>query len=121
MADTGDNCAFVSNANQANFDGDSQGDACDADDDNDGVADGSDLCAATPAGTLVDSSNGCAVTQQCPCAGPRGTTVAWKNHGQYASCVASATNALVTLGLITGDEKGVIQSTAAKSGCGAKK
>ncbi len=41
-----DNCASVSNANQLNTDGDSQGDACDSDDDNDTVADGSD-CAPT--------------------------------------------------------------------------
>jgi hypothetical protein len=37
-----DNCPSTANISQANFDGDSQGDACDADDDNDGVADLSD-------------------------------------------------------------------------------
>ena len=37
-----DNCATVYNPDQANFDGDSQGDACDTDDDNDGVADTTD-------------------------------------------------------------------------------
>jgi hypothetical protein len=39
-----DNCPTVANADQANLDGDTQGDACDTDDDNDGVADGSDNC-----------------------------------------------------------------------------
>ena len=39
-----DNCPFVANTNQANNDGDSMGDACDPDDDNDGVADTSDNC-----------------------------------------------------------------------------
>jgi hypothetical protein len=34
-----DNCPAVANAGQANADGDSQGDACDADDDNDGLPD----------------------------------------------------------------------------------
>ena len=37
-----DNCAAVSNADQLNTDGDSEGNACDNDDDNDGVADASD-------------------------------------------------------------------------------
>ena len=37
-----DNCIDIANADQADFDGDSQGDACDPDDDNDGVADWAD-------------------------------------------------------------------------------
>ena len=37
-----DNCALVANRAQDNTDGDAFGDACDADDDGDGVADGSD-------------------------------------------------------------------------------
>jgi hypothetical protein len=39
-----DNCPTTANANQANNDGDSQGDLCDTDDDNDGVLDGPDNC-----------------------------------------------------------------------------
>ncbi len=39
-----DNCPNAANADQANFDGDAQGDACDPDDDNDGVPDASDNC-----------------------------------------------------------------------------
>jgi hypothetical protein len=42
-----DNCPYVSNANQANLDGDSMGDACDADDDNDNVIDVFDFCPQT--------------------------------------------------------------------------
>jgi uncharacterized protein DUF4394/thrombospondin type 3 repeat protein len=34
-----DNCPSVANSDQANFEGDAEGDACDADDDNDGVPD----------------------------------------------------------------------------------
>ena len=45
VLDDSDNCATNANANQANNDGDAQGDACDPDDDNDGAADGSDNCA----------------------------------------------------------------------------
>jgi hypothetical protein len=39
QSDGVDNCAEVPNALQQNFDGDSQGNACDADDDNDGLPD----------------------------------------------------------------------------------
>ena len=44
MADEVDNCATVANTDQANNDADAFGDACDADDDNDGVADEVDNC-----------------------------------------------------------------------------
>lgn len=39
IPDASDNCPTVSNASQANNDGDSLGDACDPDDDNDGLSD----------------------------------------------------------------------------------
>jgi hypothetical protein len=43
-----DNCRSTPNADQANFDNDRQGDACDRDDDNDKVLDANDLDSATP-------------------------------------------------------------------------
>jgi hypothetical protein len=47
VADGTDNCPTTSNPNQADADGDDQGDACDPDDDGDGVADGTDNCPTT--------------------------------------------------------------------------
>ena len=38
-ADTTDNCPSIPNPDQANFDEDSQGNACDSDDDDDGMPD----------------------------------------------------------------------------------
>jgi DNA/RNA endonuclease G (NUC1) len=58
VPDSVDNCPFTANADQADFDGDGQGDACDSDDDGDGVADGADLCPNTPPNTQVNSA-GC--------------------------------------------------------------
>lgn len=43
VGDNADNCPTVANASQTNTDGDSLGDACDPDDDNDGVIDEDDL------------------------------------------------------------------------------
>jgi hypothetical protein len=42
-----DNCRFVSNASQANADGDSLGNACDSDDDNDGLSDDAEVALGT--------------------------------------------------------------------------
>jgi List-Bact-rpt repeat protein/VPS62-like protein/thrombospondin type 3 repeat protein/WD40 repeat protein len=39
LLDVNDNCPTVANADQTNTDGDSEGDACDSDDDNDGLSD----------------------------------------------------------------------------------
>ena len=44
VPDGGDNCDFLANPDQANLDGDAQGDACDADDDGDGRSDVTDNC-----------------------------------------------------------------------------
>jgi hypothetical protein len=51
-----DNCPLDANADQANADGDGEGDACDADDDNDGILDAADNCSlvANPDQANVD-------------------------------------------------------------------
>ena len=44
VGDAVDNCPFIANAAQANYDGDALGDVCDGDDDNDAVLDNVDDC-----------------------------------------------------------------------------
>jgi uncharacterized protein (UPF0548 family) len=54
-----DNCPVVANASQANNDGDAQGDACDPDDDNDGVPDASDACPLVASTGFDANHDGC--------------------------------------------------------------
>jgi hypothetical protein len=68
IRDENDNCPTTPNANQANNDGDAQGDVCDPDDDNDGVPDVSDGCPLVAAAT----ANGCPAVSLPPL--PTGTT-----------------------------------------------
>lgn len=117
VADGSDNCALVANASQANFDGDGAGDACDTDDDADAVLDGADLCPATPLSVLVNGS-GCSGQQQV--ALTCGASASWSTHGQYVSCVSQAATAAKSAGLLTGQQAGVIVSTAAKSATGRR-
>jgi Thrombospondin type 3 repeat len=73
------------------------GDACDLDDDNDGVLDAADLCLTTPLGALVNVQ-GCAIVDVCPCVNN------WKNHGTYVSCVAHTAESFVASGLLRHEE-----------------
>jgi hypothetical protein len=118
VADTADNCQFVANATQLDFDGDHLGDACDVDVDGDNVTNDQDICPFTPLGSIVERSSGCSLAQLCPCSGPRGQSIAWKNHGAYTSCVAQTGNSFVTQGLFTQTQKDAATSAAANSTCG---
>jgi len=54
----------------------------------------------------------------CPCNGQAGSGGAWRNHGQYVSCVAKASNNLIRQGLINRSERKSIVQEAAQSQCG---
>jgi hypothetical protein len=59
IGDEADNCELVSNADQVNFDADSQGDACDLDDDNDGFTDEQELADGTDPLSRFSCRSGC--------------------------------------------------------------
>jgi PA domain len=93
--------------------------------DHDGVPDGRDAClgsAQTPT-VVIEScvstapnvvfSDGCRISDQvADCA------VGARNHGAFVSCVAHLGNDLKKAGIITGDQKGSLQSCAASSSIG---
>lgn len=62
VSDSADNCPRVKNQDQADWDGDGLGTACDRDDDFDGIPDGRDDCRTTIPGQAVDD-RGCAIDQ----------------------------------------------------------
>jgi hypothetical protein len=86
--------------------------------DGDGVPDGADACLGSTPTVIVgdcDSgvdndvfADGCTVADQV-----NACAVGARNHGAFVSCVAHVTNALKKQGIITGAEKGAIQSCAA--------
>jgi len=62
-----------------------------------------------------------ALAAACPCDGltpPNGTAAPWRNHGQYASCMARFRNTLRKGGCLTDDLKRTIVRCAARSTCG---
>lgn len=60
LTDNVDNCPSISNADQADFDGDGLGDVCDPDIDDDGILNADDMCNDTPLGSVV-GVDGCMV------------------------------------------------------------
>jgi hypothetical protein len=104
---------------QDDFDDDLAGDACDADDDADGVADAGDLCPATVPGDVVQPEEGCSLEQLCPCEGPMGQSLPWSSPGQFVRCVSHHANEFYGLGLISNREMGALMEEAARSECGA--
>jgi len=117
VEDANDNCPIDANADQQDSDGDGTGDACDTsgDTDEDGVADEDDACPNTEGDAATDSV-GCSSKQLLEVACPQ--SKAWKNHGQYVSCVTKEAKRQADSGLITNTQKGAIVSEAANSSVG---
>ena len=121
IADGDDNCPNTQNPDQANYDNDSQGDLCDADDDNDGVADVNDVLPFSDIRPTVmigacnsGAANGIAF--------PNGETVQDRinallatnpNHGQLVAGVNQILQDAEAAGLITKAGRKAIHACAA--------
>ncbi|MDX1705669.1 hypothetical protein [Pseudidiomarina sp.] len=92
------------------------------DTDGDGINDDLDFCPASDlSDTVVVGTNDSGVTNHLNASGCTITDeinacrVEGQNHGQFVSCVSDVTNSLKDAGVISGKEKGKIQSAAARS------
>jgi hypothetical protein len=128
VSDSMDNCLAEANPDQKDSDNDGEGDACDVcpedaenDEDGDGFCADFDACPDSNTDDKVSIGScetgvgnavieGCSINDQIDeCAEDA------SNHGRFVSCVAKLTNSLKKDNIISGKEKGEIQSCAAQS------
>lgn len=123
VLDVDDNCVAIANADQANNDGDTLGDACDPDDDNDGVLDGADpFPFSDQGGSVVVGTCDSGVANQQLATGATfmdliGAAFAAANgsHGKWVQAVTQLADGWKKAGLISGADQGAITSCAASS------
>jgi hypothetical protein len=115
VLNSADNCVYDANADQANTDGEGLGDACDADDDNDGFSDEVEQAVGTdPKRADTDGDGVSDTVDQCPrtagnqpngCAGDdQPPTVSWSGPADNANLRPAAAN---TLEAGAADDRGV--------------
>lgn len=124
IEDEFDNCPNDANADQANYDGDLEGDVCDADDDNDGCLDVDDPTPFSNLEATVDIK-GCDTSVENRMTSSCGLTMSdmidaleagtYKNHGEFVRAMANLSNSWKESGLISGEEQGAIMSCAGSS------
>lgn len=121
IEDGDDNCPNTANPNQENYDNDGQGDACDADDDNDGVPDANDVRPNSDIRPTVQIGD-CDSGAPNGVAFPNGLTIQDRindllatnpNHGQLVSGVNAIIQEAEALGLITKNQRKAIHQCAA--------
>lgn len=123
VEDKADNCPTTFNPDQADYEHDGIGDACDPDDDNDGVPDTSDIVPHSDLRrtVVVDGCDSGSPSVTFPTGANINDRIAMliasspKNHGEFMSGINDITNEAKSLGKLTGAQKGAIDSCAARS------
>jgi len=122
ILDWEDNCPYDANPDQEDYEGDLIGDVCDPDDDNDGFADAEDnhQFSILDETVIIDGCDSGVENMMIEGGSNMADLIADRaeaatNHGEFVSCVAALTNAWKKAGLISGGQKGAIQSCAAES------
>ncbi len=123
IEDTLDNCPLEANSDQADYDGDNIGDICDEDDDNDGVLDENDAVqfSNNESTVMIDGCNSSVENISLE----DGYTLSdridelesseYRNHGQYVRATSQFLKELVKEGVITEEEKDLINGCAGNS------
>ena len=141
VADITDNCASDVNPSQLNSDGDSFGNACDTDKDDDTVLNADDNCPVVPNGagqsddadgdTVGDACDvcsetgladpvdrsGCSIDQACPCEADEDGNP-WGSHGKYVRCVADEAFRFRLAGILDATRVEAVKAAAMASDCG---